>query len=57
MIGGLQRGDLHRDTVGAGKLSEQQFHDSVLTQGPIPIALIRAALLDEPLTRGWKPRP
>jgi hypothetical protein len=57
MIGGLQLRDLHRDTVGAGKLSEQQFHDSVLTQGPIPIALIRAALLDEPLTRGWKPRP
>lgn len=57
MIGGLQLRTLHADTVGAGKMSELQFHDAVLAQGPIPIALIRAALLNEPLCRDWKPRP
>jgi len=57
MIGGLQLRDLHRDIVKAGRLTEKQFHDAVLTQGPIPITLIRAALLDQPLTRDWKPTP
>jgi len=57
MIGGLQLRSLHAETVGTGTMSERQFHDTVLAQGPIPIALIRAALLGEPLTRDWKPRP
>lgn len=57
MIGGLQLRSLHGETVGAGRMTEQQFHDAVLVQGPIPIALIRAALLGEPLSRDWQPRP
>ena len=36
-------------------MTEHAFHDAVLTHGPIPVSLIRARLLDETLTRDWKP--
>ncbi len=54
MIGGLQLRALHREAVGAGKMSEQQFHDTVLTFGPIPMELVRAGILNLPLTRDTK---
>jgi uncharacterized protein (DUF885 family) len=55
LCGGLQLIALHDDVVGAGKLSEREFHDGVLHQGSIPIALIRAALTDEPLDKAHPP--
>jgi hypothetical protein len=36
-------------------MSEREFHDGVLHQGSIPIALIRAALTDEPLDKSHPP--
>lgn len=58
MIGGLQLRALRTELVGAGKMTERQFNDAVLSYGPIPIELIRAGLLDVPLTRdaraSWK---
>jgi uncharacterized protein (DUF885 family) len=58
MLGGLQLRALHGEMVGEGKVSEKQFHDTVLTLGPIPVELVRASLLDEPLkpdlTARWK---
>lgn len=47
MIGGLQLRALYRETVAAGRLSDRAFNDAVLAQGPIPIALVRAALLSQ----------
>ncbi len=44
MLGGLQLRALHAELVSTGKLTEQQFHDAVLEQNAIPIALVRAAL-------------
>jgi uncharacterized protein (DUF885 family) len=44
LIGGRQILALHDEMVGPGKLSERQFHDAVLNQGPMPIELLRAAL-------------
>lgn len=58
MIGGLQLRALHREIVGAGRMSEREFHDTVLTYGPVPVELIRAGLLNLPLSRDarsvWK---
>jgi uncharacterized protein (DUF885 family) len=54
MLGGLQLRALHKEVVGAGKMSEQEFHDTLLRQGPIPNALVRAALTGEPLKRDWR---
>jgi len=33
---------------------EREFHDALLTHGPIPIELIRAAMLNLPLTPDMK---
>jgi len=49
MLGGLQLRSLHDELVGDGKpMTERAFHDAVLRQGPIPVRMIRAALVDEP---------
>ena len=64
MIGGLQLRALRREAVDSGRMTLKAFHDAVLRQGPIPIEMIRAGLMDEPLSRpyeaSWRfdePRP
>ena len=47
MLGGLQLMALHRELVESGKMTDLQFHDQILTLGPIPIELVRASLLNE----------
>ncbi len=54
MIGGKQLYALHKEIVGAGKMSEREFHDTVLTYGPIPVEMIRAGMLNLPLSRETK---
>jgi len=49
MLGGLQLLALHGEIVGGGKMTEKQFHDTLLTLGPIPVELVRASLLELPL--------
>ena len=41
---------MRRELVDSGKMAEREFHDAFLRFGPIPVELIRAALLDLPLT-------
>jgi uncharacterized protein (DUF885 family) len=54
MTGALQLRALHREIVGAGKMTEREFNDKLLTYGPIPIELIRADLLNLPLASDAK---
>jgi hypothetical protein len=54
MIGGLQLDVLRKEIVVAGKMSEREFNDTVLTYGSMPIELIRAGMLNSPLTRSTK---
>jgi hypothetical protein len=51
MIGGLELRALHHELVDAKKMSEREFHDSVLQGGPMPIAMVRARLAKTALTR------
>ena len=51
MIGGLQLRALHKEIVGAGRMTDRAFHDAVLQGGPMPIALERARLENLPLSR------
>jgi len=51
LIGGLQLRALRREVVEAGRMGEREFHDALLTYGPIPIELLRAEMLELPLTR------
>jgi uncharacterized protein (DUF885 family) len=58
MIGGLQLRAMRKELVDSGKMTNRQFHDTILTYGPIPVELIRAGMEGLPLTReyvaGWK---
>jgi uncharacterized protein (DUF885 family) len=54
MLGGLQLIALHKELVDSGKMTEQQFHDAILKFGPIPVELIRASLLQQPLTPDYR---
>lgn len=44
MIGGLQLRELHREFVGGGKMTNRAFHDAVLKEGSIPMAMLAASL-------------
>ena len=46
LIGGLQIRALHKELVGGGTMTHRQFHDAVLAEHSIPIAMVRAALLE-----------
>jgi uncharacterized protein (DUF885 family) len=54
MMGGLQFYALHRDLVGGKKLSNKQFHDAVLKEGPIPVEMVRAIVTKQKLTKDFK---
>ena len=51
MLGGLQIRALQQELVGSEQLSEREFHDAVLRQNSIPIAVLRAALAKAPPPR------
>jgi uncharacterized protein (DUF885 family) len=54
LMGALQFRALHKELVGSGKMTEKQFADAVLHEGPMPIELLRADLEDLPLTPDYK---
>ena len=56
MPGGLQLRAIYKQTVGEGKMSPREFHDAVLKLGPVPIEMVRATLLEKPLTRDYRAR-
>ncbi len=51
LLGGLQIRSLRRELVDSGRMGQKAFHDEVLRQGAMPIALLRLALNGQPLTR------
>jgi len=55
MLGGLQFRALHKELVEGGHMTDSELHDFILTQGSIPIELLRASLTFPPLVREQKP--
>lgn len=53
MMGGLQFQQLHRDLVGTKKMTDRQFHDAILKEGPIPVEMVRAILTKQKLPRDF----
>ena len=53
MVGGLQGYQLHKDLVGAEKMTDRQFHDAILKEGSIPVEMVRAILTKQPLERDF----
>lgn len=54
MMGGLQFYQLHRDLVDSKKMTNKQFHDSILKEGPISVEMVRAILTNQKLTKDYK---
>ena len=50
MLGGLQLRSLQREVVQAGKMTNREFHDAVLRENYLPFELLRAKMLDLPLS-------
>jgi hypothetical protein len=53
MLGGLQIRSLRHELVDSGKMTERQFHDALLKENSIPIAMMRADLSGEELSREY----
>lgn len=58
MLGGLQFRTLRKEMVEEGGMNEQEFHDRILKEGPIPVEVLRAILqekkLEEDHTASWR---
>jgi uncharacterized protein (DUF885 family) len=53
MIGGMQFRALYDELVESGSMSERDFHDAVLQGGRMPVEMVRARLVDQPLRPGY----
>lgn len=51
MLGGLQLRALYKELVMSKKMTDREFHDTVLQGGPMPIAMVRARMANVKLTR------
>jgi hypothetical protein len=58
MVGGLQFRALHREFVGGGRMTDRQFHDTILQGGNMPVEMVRARLsgtaLPADFRSGWR---
>ncbi len=54
MMGGLQFYQLHRDLVDTKRMTDRDFHDAILKEGPIPVEMVRAILTKQKLTKDFK---
>ena len=58
LLGGLQLRSLRSELVDSGLVPEKLFHDEIMRQGSMPIAMLRLALSKQKLTRDmqvdWK---
>jgi hypothetical protein len=54
MVGGLQFYALKKELVDSGKMTFKQYHDAVMRENSMPVEMVRAILLDQPLKRDFK---
>ncbi|HEX6923909.1 MAG TPA: DUF885 family protein [Longimicrobiaceae bacterium] len=58
MLGGMQLRALRAELVDSGRMSERDFHDAIMQGGSMPIEMVRARLLGQPLpedyTTSWR---
>jgi hypothetical protein len=54
MVGGLQFYAMKKELVESGKMSEKEFHDKILREGPVPVDMLHAILTDQKLTDNYQ---
>lgn len=55
LLGGFQYWELRKELVGTGKMTDRQFHDAILKEHSMPVAMVRALLTDQPLRKEGLP--
>lgn len=55
LLGALQFRAMHKELVDSGKMTDRQFHDEILHENAMPIALLRAYMEHQKLTRDYVP--
>ena len=56
MLGALQFRALQQEVVGSGRMSMREYHDAILQGGSMPVEMVRARLLELPLSRDHQPQ-
>lgn len=46
---------LHPELVGTGGINDRAFHDHILRRGSIPVAIVGASPLNQPVDRDFRP--
>ncbi|HTF18471.1 MAG TPA: DUF885 family protein [Chryseolinea sp.] len=54
MTGALQFYALKRELVDSGKMTLKQYHDAVMRENAMPVEMVRAILINAPLSRDFK---
>jgi hypothetical protein len=54
MLGALQLWKLREMAVGDGKLSQKEYHDTILHTGGLPIEMVKALIMKDKLSRDFK---
>ena len=54
MVGGLQFYALKKELVDSGKMTYKQYHDAVMHENSMPVEMVRAILIDQPLKKDFK---
>ena len=54
MLGGLQFKALKTELVDSGKMTYREFHDAIIRENSMPVEMVRAILIDQPLKRDFK---
>lgn len=53
LLGGLQFRSLHRELVESKKMTDREFHDTILRNNSIPVEMVRAILANTKLARDY----
>jgi uncharacterized protein (DUF885 family) len=54
MLGGMQIRALHEEFVATGRMTDREFHDTILQGGRMPIEMVRARLRNEAPPRSFQ---
>lgn len=54
MMGGLQFYALKKELVDSKKMTLKQYHDAILRENRMPIEMLRAILINQPITRDFQ---
>jgi len=55
LLGGFQFWELRKELVLGGKMTDREFHDAILKEHSMPVAMVRALLTDQPLKKSGLP--